>query len=141
MKRIALAACAAGTMLVASSPSAFADGWQPSTGNVTIDAVNPCTGSSTQFAVAWDTSRTKAGKDGSVRTSTAGTYTASDGSTGSVRTTATSSPTKDGYSDSYRQVLIGTWDGRPQRITFIFRVAVGQDVDVKVERLDSACGG
>lgn len=140
MKSLAIAACAAGTMLVATSPSAFADGWQPSSGSVTIDAVNPCTGASTDITFAWSEALTKASRGGGLRTATTGTYTASDGSSGTVRTSTSTSPTRDGYTDSYRHVLVGTYDGRAQRITFVFKVAVGEVVDVKVQRAEASCG-
>ena len=140
MKRFAIAACAAGTMLVAAPPSAFADGWQPSSGSVTIDAINPCTGESADFTLSWDASLTKATKSGTVRSATIGTYTATDGSSGTVRTTSSTSLTKDGYADSYRQVLVGEYDGRAQRLTFVFRIVVGEETDVKVERRDDSCG-
>ena len=141
MKRLATAACAAGTMLVATSPSAFAAGWEPSTGSVTVDAVNPCTGQSSAFTFSWNETRITATRTGSVTSSTTGTYTATDGSSGTVRTTSTSSPTKDGYTDAYRQVLVGSYDGRAQRLTFVFRVVVGDTTDVKVQREDAVCGG
>ena len=140
MKRLAIAACAAGTMLVAAPPSAFADGWQPSSGSVTIDAVNPCTGETTDVTFTWSESLTRATKSGTVRTSTIGTYTATDGSSGTVRTTSGTSLTKDGYADSYRQVLVGEYDGRAQRLTFVFRIVVGEDSDVKVDRREASCG-
>lgn len=140
MRSFAIAACAAGTMLVATSPSAFADGWQPSSGSVTIDAVNPCTGESTDVTLTWSEARTTASRSGGIRTATTGTYTASDGSSGTVRTSSSTSPTKDGYTDSYRQVLVGTFDGRAQRLTFVVRVVVGEVVDVKVQRTEASCG-
>ena len=141
MKRLVIAACAAGTMLVATSPSASAAGWEPSSGSVTIDAVNPCTGEVAAFTLAWSETRTTATRSGTVRTSTSGTYTATDGSSGTVRTTSSTSLTKDGYTDSYRQVLVGEDDGRAQRLTFLFRIVVGEDSDVKVMLTDSSCGG
>ena len=140
MFRCAIAACAAGTMLVATSPSASAAGWEPSGGSVTIDAINPCTGEVAWFTLAWDEARLKASRTGSVTSSTTGTYTATDGSSGTVRVTSSTSPTRDGYTDSYRQSLVGTYDGRAQRMTFVFRVVVGDDVDVKVQRTDASCG-
>jgi hypothetical protein len=140
MKRLAIAACAAGTMLVATSPSALAAGWEPSTGSLTVDAVNPCTGESTAFTFAWNETRVTATRTGSVTSASTGTYTATDGSSGRVRTTSTSAPTQDGYTDAYRQVLVGSYDGRPQRLTFVFRIVVGEDIDVKVQREDAVCG-
>ena len=141
MNRFVIAACAAGTMLVAASPSASAAGWEPSGGNATIDAVNPCTGESAAFTLAWSQARTTATRSGTVRTSSTGTYTATDGSSGTVRTTSSTSLTKDGYTDSYRQVLVGEDDGRAQRLTFLFRIVVGEDSDVKLMLTDSSCGG
>ena len=58
-----------------------------------------------------------------------------------MRTTSSTSLTKDGYTDSYRQVLVGEDDGRAQRLTFLFRIVVGEDSDVKVMLTDSSCGG
>lgn len=141
MNRFAIAACAAGTMLAATSPSAFAAGWEPSSGSVTIDAVNPCTGEVAGFTLTSSESRTTVTKSGTVRSSSTGTYTATDGSSGTVRTTSSSSLTKDGYTDSYRRVLVGEDDGRAQRLTFVFRIVVGEDSDVKVMLTDSSCGG
>jgi hypothetical protein len=140
MNRLAIAACAAGTMLVAAPPSAFADGWQQTSGSVTIDAVNPCTGESTDITLSWSESLTRATSSGAVRTSLIGTYTATDGSSGTVRTTSGTSLTEEGYTDSYRQVLVGEYEGRAQRLTFVFRIVVGEDSDVKVDRRDASCG-
>ena len=75
-----------------------------------------------------------------MRTSLIGTYTATDGSSGTVRTTSGTSLTKDGYTDSYRQVLVGEYDGRAQRLTFVFRIVVGEDSDVRVDRRGASCG-
>ncbi|HET6969296.1 MAG TPA: hypothetical protein VFI44_13485 [Ornithinibacter sp.] len=141
MKRYAIAACAAGTVLVATSPSASAAGWEPSDGSVTVDAVNPCTGEVTDFTLSSSESMTKVTKSGTVRSSSTGTYTATDGSSGTVRITSSSSLTKDGYADSYRRVLVGEYDGQPQRLTFVFRIVVGEDSDVKVMLTESSCGG
>ena len=140
MRRLVIAACAAGTMLVAAPPSAFADGWQPTSGSVTIDAVNPCTGESTDVTLSWSESLTRSTSSGAVRTSLIGTYTATDGSSGTVRTTSGTSLTRDGYTDTYRQVLVGEYEGRAQRLTFVFRIVVGEDSDVKVDRRDASCG-
>ena len=140
MNRLGFAACAAGTMLAAAAPPAFADAWQPTSGSVTIDAVNPCTGESTDVTLVWSESLTTATTSGTLRTSTIGAYSATDGSSGTVRTTWGTSPTKDGYADSYRQVLVGEYDGRAQHLTFVFRVVVGEDSDVKVDRRAASCG-
>jgi hypothetical protein len=140
MKRTVIAACAVGTMLVATSPSAFAGGWQPSSGSVTVDAVNPCTGASADYTLSWERSLLTATRSGT-RVSTSGTYTASDGSAGTVRTTSSTTATKDGYVDTFRRVLVGRYEGRPQRMTFVFRIAVGQESDVPVTRTDASCGG
>ena len=142
MKRFAIAACAAGTVLVATSPSAFAAGWEPSSGSVTIDAVNPCTGEVADFTLSSSESMTTVTGSGTVRSSSTGTYTATDGSSGTVRTTSSTSPTRDGYADSHRRVLVGEdADGRAQRLTFVFRIVVGEDSDVKVMLTQSSCGG
>jgi len=141
MNRTILAACAAGTLLVATSPSAFASGWQPSTGSGAITAVNPCTGVQTSFTFSSTQALGKVTGSGSIRTSSAGTYAASDGSTGRVRETFASSQTKDGYANSYRRLLVGEYDGHSQRLTFVFRIVVGAESDVKVMLTDSSCGG
>ena len=80
------------------------------------------------------------GSGGGLRTATTGTYTASDGSSGTVRTSTSTRPTRDGYTDSYRQVLVGPYDGRAPRITVVFKVSVGEVVDVKVQRAEASCG-
>ncbi len=139
MRRLVIAACAAGTMLVAAPPPAFADGWQPTGGSVTIDAVNPCTGERTDVTLQWSESLTRATRSGTVRSATTGTYTATDGSSGTVRATSSTSLTRAGYTDSYRQVLVGEYDGRAQRLTFVFRIVVGADSDVKVQRSGASC--
>ena len=139
MRRLVIAACAAGTMLVAAPPPAFADGWQPTGGSVTIDAVNPCTGERTDVTLQWSESLTRATRSGTVRSATTGTYTATDGSSGTVRTTSSTSLTRAGYTDSYRHVLVGKYDGRAQRLTFVFRIVVGAASDVKVQHSGASC--
>jgi hypothetical protein len=83
----------------------------------------------------------KATKSGKVTTGLNGTYTAADGSSGTVHTTAGTTYTSDGYADSYRQLLVGTYDGHAQRVSFVFRVVVGaESADVKVQRTGASCG-
>ncbi len=141
MKRFITAAIAAGTALVAVPAPAHAAGWQPAAGSVTVDAVNPCTGQSTDFTFVWTQSRTSAPSSGAVWSGFRGTYTATDGSTGSVRVSSGSAPTKDGYTESYRRQSVGEYEGRTQRLTFVFRVSVGDTVDVKVQRDGGSCSG
>ena len=141
MKRTALVAIAAGTMVGALAPSAQAAGWQPTTGGYTVAAVNPCTGQTTDFTFAWDRLVAKATKSGKVTTGLDGTYTATDGSSGTVRTTSGTTFTADGYTDTYRQLLVGTYDGKAQRVSFVFRIVVGAEAsDVKVQQSGASCG-
>ena len=141
MKRTALVAIAAGTMLGALAPSAQAAGWEPTSGGSTLSAVNPCTGQTTEFTFAWERVAAKGTKSGKVTTALDGRYTATDGSSGTVRTTAGTTFTVDGYVDSYRRLLVGTYRGQTQRVSFVFRVVIGaEDIDVKVERSGSSCG-
>lgn len=141
MNRFIIAALAAGTALVAVPTPALAAGWQPASGTVTVDAVNPCTGESTDVTFVWSDSRTRTTTSGAVWSGFRGTYTATDGSTGSVRVASGSAPTKDGYTDSYRRQAVGQYEGRTQRLTFVFRVAVGESIDVKVQRDGGSCSG
>ncbi|WP_392543328.1 hypothetical protein [Oryzobacter telluris] len=141
MKRFITVALAAGTALVAVPTPALAAGWQPASGSVTVDAVNPCTGETTDFTFVWSESRTSTTGSGGIASSYRGTYTATDGSTGSVRVSTGSSTTKDGYTDSYRRQGVGDFEGRTQRLAFVFRVVVGESVDVKVQRDGSSCSG
>jgi hypothetical protein len=141
MKRTALVALAAGTMVGALAPSAQAAGWQPTSGSYTTVAVNPCTGQSTDFTFAWERMVVKGTKSGKVTTGLNGTYTASDGSSGTVHTTAGTTYTADGYIDTYRQLLVGRYEGHTQRVSFVFRIVVGaEDIDVKVQRSGASCG-
>jgi hypothetical protein len=141
MKRTLIVAAAAGMLLAIASPSAFADGWQPTSGgSVTFDAINPCTGQSADFTLVWTESLIKATKSGAFRSGLNGTYTATDGSSGTARTTWSTTYTKDGYADSYHEVLVGEYDGHSQRLSFVFRIVVGDEIDVKVMHRDSSCG-
>ena len=85
--------------------------------------------------------KVKSTGSGTARIGLTGTYTAADGSSGTVRTSSSTSQTKDGYTDSYRRLLVGTYDGHAQRLTFVFRIVVGAEGDdVKVMQTDSSCG-
>ena len=53
MKKLIIAATAAGTALVAVPAPAQAAGWQPTSGSTTVEAVNPCTGAPIDLTFQW----------------------------------------------------------------------------------------
>ena len=139
MKKQILAALAAGAALVAVPTPASAAGWQPTSGGTTVPVVNPCTGETTDVTFSWTSEHVSATRTGAVWSTIRGTYTASDGSSGTVRLTSGTAPTQDGYTDWFRRHSTGDYDGRNQRLTFLFRVSVGDTVDVKVQRDSGSC--
>ena len=141
MKKQILAALAAGAALAAVPTPASAAGWQPTSGGTTVEAVNPCTGATTELTVSWSASHLVATPNGAVWTDFRGSYSGADGSTGTVRLGGGTAPTQDGYTDWFRRHAVGEYDGRQQRMTFLFRVSVGEDIDVRVQRDSGSCSG
>lgn len=139
MKKLAISAALAGGMLVAVPAQASAAGWEPSSGTTVVDAVNPCTGETIDLTFSWVESRTLLTGSQAVKSSITGTYVGTDGSSGTVRVASGSALTRTGYTDSYRQQAIGQFEGRSQRITFVFRIVVDEDIDVKIQRTSGTC--
>lgn len=141
MKKQLIAALAAGTALVAVPTPASAAGWQPTSGGTTVEVVNPCTGETTDLTLTWDASHVVATRSGAVWSDLRGTYTGTDGSSGTVRVGGGTAPTREGYTDWFRRQAVGDFDGRQQRMTFLFRIAVGDTIDVRVQRDTGSCSG
>ena len=141
MMKLIIAATAAGTALVAVPAPAQAAGWQLTSGSTTVEAVNPCTGAPIDLTFQWSEAHAVVTESGRFSLRLRGTYVGTDGSTGSVRVTEGTAQTSTGYTDVYRQQAVGRFEGKVQRISFVFRVVVGETVDVKTQRTGGTCGG